>query len=157
MGSVNLSEEAIDGLVTLQERMVNLIKQLNMPLVEVSMVIQNMISPMLESLNKHAVENALELPDRIMNQWPIEKPIHDEVKSSLAVEKILSVIDEERMDILETLVRVTMVETEMILLDGIAALRMWEHLARTQLANITSPGQLFSPIEIPEDLSLIHI
>ena len=146
MGSVNLSEEAIDGLVTLQERMVNLIKQLNMPLVEVSMVIQNMISPMLESLNKHAVENALELPDRIMNQWPIEKPIHDEVKSSLAVEKILSVIDEERMDILETLVRVTMVETEMILLDGIAALRMWEHLARTQLANITSPGQLFSPI-----------
>ena len=151
MGSVNLSEEAIDGLVTLQERMVNLIKQLNMPLVEVSMVIQNMISPMLESLNKHAVENALELPDRIMNQWPIEKPIHDEVKSSLAVEKILSVIDEERMDILETLVRVTMVATEMILLDGIAALRMWEHLARTQLANITSPGQLFSPIEIPED------
>ena len=151
MGSVNLSEEAIDGLVTLQDRMVNLIKQLNMPLVEVSMVIQNMISPMLESLNKHAVENALELPDRIMNQWPIEKPIHDEVKSSLAVEKILSVIDEERMDILETLVRVTMVETEMILLDGIAALRMWEHLARTQLANITSPGQLFSPIEIPED------
>ena len=151
MGSVNLSDEAIDGLVTLQERMVNLIKQLNMPLVEVSMVIQNMISPMLGSLNKHAVENALELPDRIMNQWPIEKPIHDEVKSSLAVEKILSVIDEERMDILETLVRVTMVETEMILLDGIAALRMWEHLARTQLANITSPGQLFSPIEIPED------
>ena len=151
MGSVNLSDEAIDGLVTLQERMVNLIKQLNMPLVEVSMVIQNMISPMLESLNKHAVENALELPDRIMNQWPIEKPIHDEVKSSLAVEKILSVIDEERMDILETLVRVTMVETEMILLDGIASLRMWEHLARTQLANITSPGQLFSPIEIPED------
>ena len=151
MGSVNLSEEGIDGLVTLQERMVNLIKQLNMPLVEVSMVIQNMISPMLESLNKHAVENAIELPDRIMNQWPIEKPIHDEVKSSLAVEKILSVIDEERMDILETLVRVTMVETEMILLDGIAALRMWEHLARTQLSNITSPGQLFSPIEIPED------
>ena len=86
-----------------------------------------------------------------LNQWPIEKPIHDEVKSSLAVEKILSVIDEERMDILETLVRVTMVETEMILLDGIAALRMWEHLARTQLANITSPGQLFSPIEIHED------
>ena len=131
--------------------MVNLIKQLSMPLVEVSMVIQNMISPMLESLNRHAADNNLELPDRIINQWPIEKPIHDEVKSSLAVEKILSVIDEDRMDILETLVRVTMVETEMILLDGIAALRMWEHLARTQLANITSPGQLFSPIEIPDD------
>ena len=50
-----------------------------------------------------------------------------------------------------TLIRVTMVETEMILTDGISALRMWEHLARSQLSGITSPGQLFSPFEIPED------
>lgn len=131
--------------------MVNLIKQLNMPLVEVSMVIQNMISPMLESLNQHTAENSIDLPNEIMQQWPIDEPIHEEVSASLAVEKILSVIDEDRMDILETLVRVTMVETEMILVDGILALRMWEHLARTQLASIKSPGQLFSPLDIPED------
>ena len=122
-----------------------------MPLVEVSMVIQNMISPMLESLNQHTAENSIDLPDEIMQQWPIDEPIHEEVTASLAVEKILSVIDEDRMDILETLVRVTMVETEMILVDGILALRMWEHLARTQLASIKSPGQLFSPLDIPED------
>ena len=122
-----------------------------MPLVEVSMVIQNMISPMLESLNQHTAENSIDLPDEIMRQWPIDEPIHEEVSASLAVEKILSVIDEDRMDILETLVRVTMVETEMILVDGILALRMWEHLARTQLASIKSPGQLFSPLDIPED------
>ena len=122
-----------------------------MPLVEVSMVIQNMISPMLESLNQHTAENSIDLPDKIMQQWPIDEPIHEEVSASLAVEKILSVIDEDRMDILETLVRVTMVETEMILVDGILALRMWEHLARTQLASIKSPGQLFSPLDIPED------
>lgn len=146
-----MSDDSVDGLVTLQERMVNLIKQLNMPLVEVSMVIQNMISPMLESLNQHTAENSIDLPDEIMQQWPIDEPIHEEVSASLAVEKILSVIDEDRMDILETLVRVTMVETEMILVDGILALRMWEHLARTQLASIKSPGQLFSPLDIPED------
>ena len=122
-----------------------------MPLVEVSMVIQNMISPMLESLNQHTAKNSIDLPDEIMQQWPIDEPIHEEVSASLAVEKILSVIDEDRMDILETLVRVTMVETEMILVDGILALRMWEHLARTQLASIKSPGQLFSPLDIPED------
>ena len=122
-----------------------------MPLVEVSMVIQNMISPMLESLNQHTAENSIDLPDEIMQQWPIDEPIHEEVSASLAVEKILSVIDEDRMDILETLVRVAMVETEMILVDGILALRMWEHLARTQLASIKSPGQLFSPLDIPED------
>ena len=115
------------------------------------MVIQNMISPMLKSLNQHTTENSIDLPDEIMQQWPIDEPIHEEVSASLAVEKILSVIDEDRMDILETLVRVTMVETEMILVDGILALRMWEHLARTQLASIKSPGQLFSPLDIPED------
>ena len=42
-----MSDDAVEGLVTLQERVVNLIKQLNMPLVEVSIVIQNMLSPML--------------------------------------------------------------------------------------------------------------
>ena len=146
-----MADGSVEGLVTLQERMVNLIKQLSMPLVEVSMVIQNMISPMLETLIKHAQEHNMELHDTIINQWPIEQQIQEEVKSSLAIEKILSVIDDDRMDILETLVRVTMVETEMILFDGIKALRMWEHLARTQLANISSPGQLFSPFEIPED------
>ena len=146
-----MSDKSVDSLVTLQERMVNLIKQLNMPLVEVSMVIQNMISPMLESLNIYAKEHEMQIPDKIMNQWPIEKPIQDEVKSSLAIDKLLSVLDQDRMDILETLVRVTMIETEMILLDGISALRMWEHLARVQLSNIISPGQLFSPFEIPED------
>jgi hypothetical protein len=143
--------EVVDGLVTLQERMVNLINQLNMPIIEVSMVIQNMLSPMLESLSIHIAETGMEVSDMVMNQWPIDRQEHDGNQSSLSIEKILSVVDEDRMDILETLVRVTMVETEMILLDGISALRMWEHLVRSKLANITSPGQLFSPLEMPEE------
>jgi hypothetical protein len=143
--------EVVDGLVTLQERMVNLINQLNMPIIEVSMVIQNMLSPMLESLSIHIAETGMEVSDMVINQWPIDRQEHDGNQSSLSIEKILSVVDEDRMDILETLVRVTMVETEMILLDGISALRMWEHLVRSKLANITSPGQLFSPLEIPEE------
>ena len=143
--------EVVDGLVTLQERMVNLINQLNMPIIEVSMVIQNMLSPMLESLTTHVAETGMEVPDKVMNQWPIDVPNHDVDNSSLAIDKILSVVDKDRMDILEALVRVTMVETEMILLDGISALRMWEHLVRSKLASITSPGQLFSPLEIPEE------
>ena len=143
--------DAVDGLVTLQERMVNLIKQLNMPIIEVSMVIQNMLSPMLDSLTNHAAETGMILPDKVVNQWPIDMPIHDDKQSSLDINKILSVVDEDRMDILETLVRVTMVETEMNLLDGVSALRMWEHLVREKLANIKSPGQLFSPLEVPEE------
>ena len=147
-----MSNTAVDGLVTLQERMVNLINQLNMPIIEVSMVIQNMLSPMLESLDVHVIETGMSAPDKIINQWPID--VHNNNNNnnfSLDIEKVLSVVDEDRMDILETLVRVTMIETEMILIDGISALRMWEHLVRSKLATISSPGQLFSPLEIPED------
>jgi len=131
--------------------MVNLINQLNMPIIEVSMVIQNMLSPMLESLKIHVAETGMEVPDKIINQWPIEVPNHHYDESTLDIDKLLSVVDRDRMDILEALVRVTMVETEMILLDGISALRMWEHLVRSKLVTVTSPGQLFSPLEIPEE------
>ena len=143
--------QSVDALVTLQERMVNLINQLNMPIIEVSMVIQNMLSPMLESLKIHVAETGMEVPDKIINQWPIDVPNHHYDESTLDIDKLLSVVDRDRMDILEALVRVTMVETEMILLDGISALRMWEHLVRSKLVTVTSPGQLFSPLEIPEE------
>ena len=131
--------------------MVNLINQLNMPIIEVSMVIQNMLSPMLESLKIHVAETGMEVPDKIINQWPIDVLNHHYDESTLDIDKLLSVVDRDRMDILEALVRVTMVETEMILLDGISALRMWEHLVRSKLVTVTSPGQLFSPLEIPEE------
>ena len=146
-----MSNTDVGGLVTLQERMVNLINQLNMPIIEVSMVIQNMLSPMLESLDVHMIETGMLAPDKIINQWPIDVHNNNDNNFSLDIEKVLSVVDEDRMDILETLVRVTMIETEMILLDGISALRMWEHLVRSKLATISSPGQLFSPLEIPEN------
>ena len=101
-----MSNDAVEGLVTLQERVVNLIKQLNMPLVEVSIVIQNMLSPMLSSLEEYASNNNGEIPAKLKNQWPIKKPINDDVASSLSLDKILSVVDEDRMDILMTLMEV---------------------------------------------------
>ena len=42
-------EHALQGMVTLQERMVHLIQQLSMPLVEVSMVISKQISSLMKS------------------------------------------------------------------------------------------------------------
>jgi len=67
------------------------------------------------------------------------------------LEKVLSIVDHQRMDILETLIRVTLIEIEVSLIDGILALRAWEQLARTQLSLASGPGQLFSPLEIPEN------
>ena len=54
------------------------------------------------------------------------------------------------MDILSTLIRVTLVEMEMDLIEAILALRSWEQLVRQQLAEAKGPGQLFSPLELPD-------
>ena len=67
------------------------------------------------------------------------------------VEKVLKIVDQDRMEILSTLIRVTLIETEMNLIEGILALRSWEQLVRQQLADANGPGQLFSPIDLPEE------
>ena len=122
-----------------------------MPLVEVSIVIQNLLSPMLDSLNEHIAISGNTYGDKVLQAWPIDLSEDVESAGNFDVAKVLKVIDEDRMDILSKLIRVTLVEEGLDLADGISALRMWEHLARTQLATIKSPGQLFSPIQIPED------
>ena len=43
-----------EAMVTLQERMVNLIGQLTMPVVEVALVLQHHIQGMMTSLTDHA-------------------------------------------------------------------------------------------------------
>jgi len=55
------------------------------------------------------------------------------------------------MDILDTLIRVTLQEVDADLIHGLLALRPWEHLVRSQLAAADGPGRLFSPLEIPDD------
>ena len=141
----------VDGLVTLQERMVNLINQLQMPLIEVSMVIGNHIKQMMKSLEEHVEETGALFPVKVTSQWPLSSESNITSTNKMDLEKIISIVDDDRMDILATLIRVTLIETEMALDDGILALRMWEQLSRSQLSLATSPGQLFSPIILPEE------
>lgn len=140
----------VDGLVTLQERMVNLINQLNMPLVEVSLVLQKHIKGLGQSLDEYLVSTGGTVPERVSQPWPVSET-STAPPSNFPLEKVLSIVDHQRMDILETLIRVTLIEIEVSLIDGILALRAWEQLARTQLSLASGPGQLFSPLEIPDD------
>ena len=143
---------ATDSMVTLQERMVNLIGQLTMPVSEVALVLQHHIQGLLGSLNEYAQKTGASISDRVRQPWPIESQIQtSENMISFDVEKVLKIVDQDRMDILSTLIRVTLVETEMDLVEGILALRAWEQLVRQQLAEATGPGQLFSPLEFPEE------
>lgn len=140
----------VDGLVTLQERTVNLINQLNMPLVEVSLVLQKHINQLMDTLQSHLDATGQTVPETVHTPWPLASTMAEQ-SASFELEKVLKIIDHQRMDILETLIRVTLVEIDASVIDALLALRQWEHLARTQLAAATGPGQLFSPLDIPED------
>ncbi len=142
---------ATDSMVTLQERMVNLIGQLTMPVAEVALVLQHHIQGLLGSLNEYVEKTGASINERVAQPWPIEENNEEHNPISFDVEKVLKIVDQDRMDILSTLIRVTLVETEMDLVEGILALRSWEQLVRQQLADATGPGQLFSPIELPEE------
>lgn len=142
---------ATDSMVTLQERMVNLIGQLTMPVAEVALVLQHHIQGLLGSLNEYVDKTGASITDQVAQPWPIEENNVDRNPISFDVEKVLKIVDQDRMDILSTLIRVTLVETEMDLVEGILALRSWEQLVRQQLADATGPGQLFSPIELPDE------
>ena len=139
-------------MVLLQERMVNLIGQLTMPVAEVALVLQHHIQGLLGSLNEYAQKTGASISDRVRHPWPIDSQTQiSENLVTFDVEKVLKIVDQDRMDIPSTLIRVTLVETEMDLVEGILALRAWEQLVRQQLAETTGPGQLFSPLEFPEE------
>lgn len=133
-------------MVVLQERLVNLIKQLNMPIIESSMVISRWTNRLFSQLKEHADS----IPDNLAKQWEIDVDI-SQSENSFDLEKALSLTDKDRMDILDTLIRVTLEEEQMLVSDALGVMRAWEHLVRTQLAQATGPGQLFSPTNIPDE------
>lgn len=135
-----------DSMVTLQERMVNLVNQLNMPVLESSMVISRWTNRLLKQLADHSSN----IPDNLAHAWPLDvDPV--ESNSTFDLEKALSLVDRDRMDIFDTLIRVTLEEEQMLVSDALGVIRSWEHLVRTQLSQASGPGQLFSPTNIPDD------
>ena len=70
------------------------------------------------------------------------------------IPSILSVDEEgteSSLDILDTIIRTILNETELPFIPALAVLRDWEHVIRTQLAKATSPGHLFSPLKLPDN------
>ena len=135
-----------ESMVTLQERLVNLINQLSMPVLESSLVISRWTNRLVTQLHDHSNT----VPENLALPWPLDvEPVSSE--STFDLEKALSLVDRDRMDILDTLIRVTLEEEEMLVSDALGVMRSWEHLVRGQLSQALGPGQLFSPTEIPED------
>ena len=115
-----MSDESVDGLVTLTERTVNLVNQLNMPLVEVSLVLQKHINQLMNTLNQHLASTGETVGARVHAPWPVEV---ESTTSSITfdLEKVMNIVDHQRMDILDTLIRVTLVEINASVIDAILA------------------------------------
>ena len=139
-------------LVVLHQNIVNLIKQLNIPLVEVSLVIGKFTKSLSDKLKEIAIINNENLPEKYTESWPLDlEDSEQENKASIGLEKVIDVLDTDRIDILDTLIRTSINLEEIPLADSLLVLRSWEKLVRTQLSKSATPGQLFSTVVIPDD------
>ena len=79
-----------------------------------------------------------------------ESPAYSPFIDSFPLDKLLGSLHEDWMDILDTLIRTILNESQLPFAPALTLLREWEALTRTQLAGASGPGQLFSPIDLPE-------
>ena len=141
-----------EKMTNLHERIVHMVRQLNIPVVEVSLVLSKYIRVLTDALQAKAIESNEGLPPRLMQPWPLEEEMQTQSKDfNFDLEKVLSLVDGDRMDILDTLIRTTINDEELALADSLLLMRQWEKDVRQRLALVESPGQLFSPMELSED------
>ena len=144
---------ANDKLLFLRENMVHLTNQLSMPIIEVALVISKYIRMLLDSLQKAAIEEGEELPEILLNPLPRNSSQSETAPgiNSFPLEKLIDRVDQDRMDILDTLVRTILNESQLEFVSALQEFRDWEFEIRNQLSEISSPGGLFSPLSLDDD------
>ena len=130
--------------------MVNFVKQYNLPVIEVSLVVSKYIKVLLESLERAASQSGEKIPENISQAWEIDADLRGPTIESFPLDKLLGTLDEDRMDILDTMMRVIINGAEIPFSSALTLLRDWEMRLRIQMAEATSPGHLFSPMDLPE-------
>jgi|TARA_B000000475_G_C15998613_1_gene447973 hypothetical protein len=145
------SDSIEEKLLFLQENLSNFVKQYNLPLIESALVVSKYLNILLSELNKIAVLEGETLPDRITQPWPIKGEIEPPRIDNFPLDRLMQTIDQDRMDIFDTIIRTIVNSSEIPFVNVITLMRDWEKIIRTQLAKSTSPGHLFSPLELPEN------
>ena len=94
-------------------------------------------------------QHSEELPSNLAEPWPLDsEPV--ESNSNFDLEKALSLVDRDRMDILDTLIRVTLEEEQMLVSDALGVMRSWEHLVGTSCHRLEA-WPIVCPTQIPDD------
>ncbi|MEE2650723.1 MAG: hypothetical protein VX571_04360 [Candidatus Thermoplasmatota archaeon] len=150
-GSIPGSDAPVeDKLIFLQANMVSFASQYNLPVIEVSLVVSKYLRILTQSLEEHAKLHRETIPEDLLLSRPLEAiPITPNL-SDFPIETLLDKVDQDRMDILDTILRTTINKTELPFPHAISLLRDWEGIVRAQLSQATSPGHLFSPVELPD-------
>ena len=148
------NSEVNEKLLFLRENMVHLTNQLSMPVLEVALVVSKYIRIVLESLENAAQAAGEELPQAILNPLPVDSDkgnIELPGIESFPLEKLIDMVDNDRMDILDTMVRTILNESQMEFVPALQELRDWEFEIRKQLSSVSRPGGLFSPRALRDD------
>jgi len=142
-----------DKLLFLRENMVHLTNQLSMPIIEVALVISKYIRMVLDSLHKAAMDEGEELPEILLNPLPSNSSQSENTSgiNSFPLEKLIDRVDQDRIDILDTMVRTIINESQLEFVPALREFRDWEFEIRKQLSEISSPGGLFSPLSLDDD------
>ena len=142
-----------DKLLFLRENMVHLTNQLSMPIIEVALVVSKYIRVVLDSLQKAATEEGEELPKILLNPLPSNSSLSETTSGidSFPLEKLIERVDQDRMDILDTLVRTILNESQLEFVSALREFRDWEFEIRKQLSEVSTPGGLFSPLSLDDD------
>ena len=139
-----------ERLLFLQENLVNFVKQYSLPVIEVALVVSKYIRMLLASLEQAAAESGEKIPANIAEPWAVEFDGVVPSIESFPLDKLLGTLDEDRMDILDTMMRVIINGAEIPFSSALTLLRDWEMRLRGQMAEATSPGHLFSPMDLPD-------
>ena len=149
-------------MLFLHEQLVAIINQMTIPLIEVSLVLGKYTKMLSTKLQESGHFHDEEIYASLSSPLPLDVelvPAGDDVSSDnegrvnaelLDPSLLVSRTDVDRMDILDTVIRTAINSRELPQINALQVLRDWEKLSRTQLARAKSPGQLFSPLVIPE-------
>ena len=140
-----------EKLLFLQENLSNFVKQYNVPIIESALVISKYINILLNELKKKASLEKENLPLEITDPWPITGEMKTPKIEDFPLDKLMQNIDQDRMDIFDTIIRTIINGSEIPFVNAVMLLRDWERVIRTQLVKSTSPGHLFSPLELDDN------
>ena len=140
-----------ERLLFIQENMVSFIQQYSMPVVEVALVISKYIRILVSRLQEVADATGESLPSHLMEPVSFEGESMPPLIESFPLDRLLDSLDEDRMDILDTLMRTAINAVESPFSSMLALLRDWERIIREQLHESRSPGHLFSPMKFPDN------